>query len=355
MINYNILEERIINSYLEQSATKFIYNNKSELSEKDQKILYDFTKKIYLIMQKNPEILFNEFHDDDAHPNRFNCSSYNKPYLKKFMRKAIKTIDDFMYIIYSIGLGKNENIKISKKYTSLLNAVGINYENGVLVFKDNPMIFNILQQLIGNENLPFQNFIKCMYDEQHEYFIDLFKKYSIDHNAYNRLMKWLEENDYSYITSIVSNEIGNSESCGFGFFKKVNNDDGKHPSNMYGHSYIGLFIDYNVLIQEPVVFSLRVQNIRNVLKRFDELEDILKDFICNYHARCSGCNYCIQRHLKKNNSIKTFAIFAEYKDKKLALCPINYVYSYNWNELNSKLAEGIIAYLEIMEKENNLK
>jgi hypothetical protein len=355
MVNYKTLEERIINSYLEQSATKFVLNEKSKISEKDQKALFDFTKGIFSMLQKSPDLLFSEFHDDDAHPNRFNCSSYNKPELKIFMRKAIKTIDNFVDLIYSIGLNENKQTTVPKKYLQLLNAVGINYENKILSFQNSSVIYNALQHFIRKEKLPFQNFIKCMYNDKYEYFIEIFKKYSVDYDAYDRLIKWLKKRNYIYVAFCANSEIKNSECCGFGFYKKVNEDDGKYPFSLYGHSNIGLFMDYNVLIQEPVVFSLRVQNIRKILEKFDELEDSLKDFICDYHARCNGCNYCIQRHLKKTKNIKTFSILIEYKNKKLALCPINYVYSYNWNGLNDKLVEGITAYLKELEKEHNVK
>jgi hypothetical protein len=345
------LEERIINSYLEQSAEKFIKNDKSKLSEKEQKVLFDFTKGIFSVLKKSPELLFNEFHNDDAHPNRFHLSSYNKPDLKKHMRKVLKVIDDFMYIVYSIGLNENGKISVPKKYIPLLNTVGISYEDGNFVSKNFSILFNILRKFIGKEKLPFQNFIKCMYNDQYEYFIDFFMRHSIDSNGYNRLIKWLKKNDYIYIGFIVNSAVKNSESCGMGLYKKVNGNVGNMPFSIYDHSIIGLFMDYNVLIQEPMIFSLRVQNVKKILENFKELDEKLKDFICNYHARCNGCNYCIQRHLKKTKNIKPFTISIEHNKKKFALCPINYVYSYSWNELNENLVEGIIAYLKLMERE----
>ena len=343
MVNFNTLEGRIINSYLVQSATKFIINDKSKLTENEQKEIFNFVKKIYLVLQKSPELLFNEFHDDDAHPNRFHLSSYNKPDLKKHMRKALKTIDDFMYIIYSIGL--NNTIKIPKKYLALYKVIGI---------EDNIKIQNILKQLIGKEKLSFHNFIRCMYNENYQYFIDIFEQFSGDYKIYKRLIKWLKDNDYIYIPFIVNSEVKNSESCGMGFYKKVNGSVGNMPFSIYDHSIIGMFMDYNVLIQEPAVFSLRVQNIKYILNNFNELDEKLKDFICNYHSRCKGCNYCIQRHLKRTKNIKTFAISVEH-NKKLLLCPINYVYSYCWNALDDKIIDGIISYLKLMEKDYSME
>lgn len=344
MIDYKTLEERIVDSYLIQSAIKFVKRDKSKLTEKDQMILFDFTKNIYTTIKNNPEILFKEFHNDDAHPNRFNCSSYNKPDLKKHMRKAIKTIDDFLYIIYSIGLGND--IKIPKKYHDLYNIIGID---------NNKKIHEVLKQFIGKEKLSFHNFIRCMYSENYKYFVEIFGQFIEDQKAYERLIKWLIDNDYIYVPFLVNSEVKNSESCGFGFYKKVKNDDKEaYNFSMYRHWNIGLFMDYNVLIQEPVIYDLRIQSVRNILEKFNELDDILKNFICNYHARCNGCNYCIQRHLKKSKNVKTFARIVEHNNKKLALCPINYVYSYCWNTLDDKMVDGIIAFLKLMEKEHNL-
>jgi len=344
--NYKTLEERIVDSYLIQSAVKFVKRDKSKLSENDQLILYDFTKNIYTTIKNTPDILFKEFHDDDAHPNRFNCSSYNKSYLKNYMRKAIKTIDDFMFIIYSIGL--NNDIKIPKKYLTLYNFIGI---------ENNMKIHDILKQFIGKEKLPFHNFIRCMYNENYQYFVEIFEQFSKDPKAYKRLIKWLKDNDYIYVPFLVNSEVKNSESCGMGFYKKVKNDEkGSYNFSMYGHWNIGLFMDYNVLIQEPVIFDLRLQSMRNILEKFNEFDDTLKNFICNYHARCSGsCNYCIQRHLKKNKNVKKFTIIVEHNNKKLTLCPIHYVYTYCWNTLNDERINGIIAYLKLMEKEHDIK
>ncbi|MDR2546365.1 MAG: hypothetical protein LBC96_02490 [Lachnospiraceae bacterium] len=343
MISYKTLEERVINSYSEQSAIKFIRNDKSKLSEKDQEILFDFTKGIFLLLQKSPELLFSEFHNDDAHPNRFHLSSYNKSDLKKHMRKAFKAIDDFMYIIYSIGL--DNEIKIPKKYLELYSAIEI---------ENNIKIHDILKQFIGKEKLPFHNFIRCMYNENYQYFTEIFVQFTEDLKAYKRLIKWLKDNEYTYIPFLVNSEVRNSESSGMGLYKKVNGNVGNMPFSIYDHSIIGMFMDYNALIQEPAVFSLRVQNIKEILRNFNELNEKLKDFIINYHSRCNGCNYCIQRHLKRTKNIKPLAISVEYNNKIFVLCPINYVYSYSWTTLNDKIVNGVIAYLDLMEKEHNI-
>ena len=349
MVKYKTLEERIIDSYLLQSSPKFIENPNSKLSPKDQKILYDFTRKIFLTLREFPELLFKEFHEDDAHPDWFCKSAYNKPRLKIDMRKAIKSINDFMYCIYSIGVNEN-NKNIPKKYFHPLNAVGIKNDNGILIPDE---IQELLKIIIGEEKLPLQNFIKCMYNESYEYLIDIFREFSVDNTAYDHLIQWLKKRNYTYV-GFIDKGVKN-ETCNMGLYRKVADNIDGVPFSIYDHTKIGFFIDFDVLVQEPVIFTLRVQNKRKILEKFDSVDETLKDFINNYHTRCSGCNYCIQRHLKRSKNVKRFTLSVEYKNKKLELCPIDFMSTYNWHSLNDKLVEGIIAYLELMEKEFEIK
>jgi len=351
MTKYKTLEERIIDSYLIQSSPTFVEKTTSNLSKKNQRLLFDFTKNVYKTLKETPELLFKELHEDDAHPNRFNCSSYNKPKLKINMRKSIKSINDFMFTVYSFGLNDNQE-NIPKKYFPLLKAIGIMDHNEILELNEIRECLNIF---IGKEKLPFLNFIKCMYNEEHEYFIELFKLYSVDTISYDKLIKWLKKNKYIYIGLNDISEIKNNEGCGMGLYKYINNEIDKMPFSMYSHNNIGIFMEYSVLIQKPIIFSLRVQNIRKILEKFNDIDEVLKEFIIKHHARCNNCNYCIQRHLKKNKDIKTFAKIVEHNSKKHSLCPIHYIYTYNWNYVDNELVDGIIAYLKLMEKEHGIE
>ncbi|MDR2599163.1 MAG: hypothetical protein LBC73_02700 [Oscillospiraceae bacterium] len=228
------------------------------------------------------------------------------------------------------------------------------FPKNIIEIKNDIKIHDIIKQFIGKEKLPFHNFIRCMYNENYQYFIEIFGQFKEDLKVYKRLIKWLDDNEYIYIPFLVNSEVKNSESSGMGFYKKVNGNVGNMPFSIYDHSIIGMFMDYNALIQEPALFSLRVQNIKEILKNFNELNEKLKDFIYNYHSRCNGCNYCIQRHLKRTKNIKPLAISVEHNNKKFVLCSINYVYSYSWNTLNDKIVDGVIAYLKLMEKEHNI-
>ncbi|MEG0229123.1 MAG: hypothetical protein RR640_00800 [Oscillospiraceae bacterium] len=116
---------------------------------------------------------------------------------------------------------------------------------------------------------------------------------------------------------------------------------------MYDHDHIGFRTEYSIMRTPVQSYHLTIQNPRDILTNFETLPMILQNFIVKYHAKCNNCGYCTQRSKGKQ---KPYTIVAKFKNKSIAFCPINYVYTYCWNSLNDELADELIAYLEYLQK-----
>ncbi len=87
MKTFDSLEQRMISTYLD-TFPPFV-PDESGPSKESQEQFYHFNLETSQQFFDKPTILLNELHEDDAHDNRFNKSSYGKPELRVKMR-AVK-------------------------------------------------------------------------------------------------------------------------------------------------------------------------------------------------------------------------------------------------------------------------
>lgn len=178
---------------------------------------------------------------------------------------------------------------------------------------------------------------------------DIFRPFAVDLEAYDRLIGWLLSKGYHYHPRMNRSDVNNFEATEISFMKNINGQNTMIGS-MYEHDHIGIFITFNALTRGQTFFMLSAQDVRETLSQLDSLKPEMQKFLIEYHARCDGCGYCTQRNRARTSNPRPYTINVDYSGTQYSLCPINYVYTYCWCTLNEVLVDGIIGYLELMER-----
>lgn len=174
----------------------------------------------------------------------------------------------------------------------------------------------------------------------------VYKQFTGNDSAFEKLVDWLRKNDYKYTVTLDDSEVQDFESSRISFMKNITgNNTTIFPG--YDHEHIGFLAYFNALGNQPSKFRLFIQRVRDVIADFDNLNPVIQKFIINNHARCNNCGYCTQRSRGRQ---KPYTIYARFEDHNHALCPINYVYTYYWTQINDELVECMIAFLTYFEE-----
>ena len=377
---YVNLESRVFNSYLLQSANEFSGYDKNDANEKSLLALYEWTRNVYTVFAKAPELMISQLSEDMNFPNTYTAEKNGRPKLKAEMRKAITAMNSFLRVVWEaalLGVCNDNSLSlpdgymITKKNVKLLEYTGIKIIDNSLYAENYHGMFSALQQLtkqtdgfsppwkyreeIFTPELSiytngFKRFVRCVYNDTHLLIENIFEKLSGNSSAYKHLTLWLRNNCYDFGNSYDTSEVRNLESSAISFKKNINdNNSSVEQLMLYDHEHIGFIAKFETLSELPQSFQLIIQKPRDVLTNFDVLPSAVCKFIIKYHSKCNNCGYCTQRSKGKS---KPFTICVKFNDIAYPLCPINHVYTYRWNTLTDELVEELIAYLKYLQ--NNL-
>lgn len=374
---YKNLESRIFNAYLLQSPHEFPGCGQNNADYESWLALYHWTRNAYSVFVKAPELMVSQLHEDTEFRNTYFAVNNGGPKLKDEMRKAITAMNNFLRVLWEavfagVCIGNTlmlpDDYKITKKQAELLGYTGVEMKNNHLYADNYSGMFFALRQLTMQTDgfAPpwkyreatyspelsvyangFRRFVRCVYDEKAIPLIDLFDGLSENTAAYDRLLMWLNNNNFQYNFCLDTSEVKNMESSSISFKKNIYaNEVSDGLLMMYDHEHIGIEAWLSALHEPPQGFRLVIQKPRDILAGFDTLPQTVRRFIVNYHAKCNNCGYCSQRSKGKS---KPFTIYAEYDGKTYPFCPINHVYSYCWDVLSDELVDGLIAYLDYLQ------
>jgi hypothetical protein len=187
-------------------------------------------------------------------------------------------------------------------------------------------------------------FSRCMFDPDHSYASDVFRRLSGCEGAFDVLERYLLETGHRRVDCRDGGLTVD--------YVKCRGDAGAelgHPA--YDHNYTGIAADYDHVIDVPQLFMLRILRMRDILPMFERMDDDLEDFVIENNRRCHGCDYCIQRHKSRSSAVKRFCVVVEHRGQRYGLCPLFPGHSYFWTSLNEKRVKGIIASLSFTERE----
>ena len=314
-----------------------------------------WTQRMFYTFREEPSRIMKKLHEDDAHPPLYCPAYYGKPHLKRDMRKSLQAVCALLRLLWNAAsacapqagvLLMEGGLCPTKNQAALLADTGLAYAGGRLGAGSYEGMFDALHELTKWPD-GFERFARCRYDGAHAELTDLFRCFSGSPAAFGRLEAWLRENGFHYRAVLDSSEVQDLEACLVAYTKNI--DGQQTPGGFYDRVHIGFSAEFNALYSFPVWYGLAIQRPKEILADFAAAPSAVQQFIITYHAKCTGCGYCIQRFKGKNAKIAAMTV--EYGGRPYQLCAtLNYTYGYRWLEIDDALADGLIAYLGYMDK-----
>lgn len=352
MKKFDSLEQRVINMYIDLFPSfKPVKNN--DITELSQKQFYEFIKMVITTIYENPMLLFIKTSKDDYFTWRHNKNMDNKQNVNTEMRKIGKTLRDLFQSLFDIGINgivENElftiekSLKIPKKFIGILEHCGFIYskneKNHVLKHEKYDQIFSCWKWLSSKPNATFPHFYACMFDFDYAYTSELYKKLSGDEKAFSLLEKYFIKNKFSRIDN-------RDKKVALDYVKNYDKKENDLKPAWAERTHSGISAEYDCMMGNPQVYSLRIPFYKNLLQGFDKAENTVKDFIVNTGKKCDKCRYCVQ--MDKTGK-KELAFISLINKNEYKMCPYFPAFQYCWEHLNEETVVKIMGFLSFADK-----
>lgn len=328
------------------------YKNKT-VSEASQKQFYDFIGSIFQKLLENPLLLFSKTNPDDYFVIRFNKNSENKKTSYTILKKCEKTLYDFSEFLYNFGkmgqqkdgkIAIDSSIKIPKKYLTILEQCGIEYSknNSHSLFhsKKYPELFFCWIWFSTSPDHSLPHFISCMFDKDYSYCSDVYAKLSNNEEAFKKLESFLVKNKYLRIDN------RDSKIC-LDYYKEYDKKENVLKDAWGERTHGGISAQYDGLMKNPSLFSLRVPFYKTLLEQSEKMTDDVKEFIVNTGCKCNDCRYCVQMD-KTGKKPLSFITIHHKNDYKM--CTYFPGFHYCWESLDQIIVNNMIAFLEFADE-----
>jgi hypothetical protein len=180
---YTSLEQRMTQTFIDMFP-QFVPDEYAPINISEQKNFYVLIKNLYQLAFDAPLLFVASLHEDDAHPNRFNKSSYGKPDLQKNMRKFIKEMDALLQNMYLVA--KGSVVKFNKRQQIVLSKLGIND------FSKLPKAWIWMSNCPESNVITFSN---CFLKNDYLYTLDIYARL-LGEQAFRKLENWMIEQGY---------------------------------------------------------------------------------------------------------------------------------------------------------------
>ena len=355
---YQSLEERMIHSYIE-TMPEFRMEKDATISEASCKEFYEFLSHMYQLFCEQPNLLFPTIYEDGSYTNRFNKSSDENPTLIMEMKNDIKVIEDFLVSLFLIGIESQlednrlivaRNHRILPKHKEILPLLGLQFEDRVLSSEIYPQIFPCWKWMATRKGASVFRFSRAMFDYDYSYASDLFAGFLGETGAFKELESYLTSHGYKrmehYGTCYNIGYVNNTHIT-MDYVKKCTKTDLPPKSFVFDHNYIGISVEYSLIMEEPICLGLRIVRMKEILEKFSLMSDSLKKFIINQTKACTLCGDCRLGAIDKK---PPGFVSVTYEEKK-NLCPFFPGYHYCFTKLDHKLSLNIIELLSFIEEE----
>jgi hypothetical protein len=265
------------------------------------------------------------------------------------MKKIVKTLEDFSIFLYNLGkIGSHEDSvlhiensnNIPKKYINILKQCNIDCSknNTHISFqsKKYPEIFYCWKWLSTSPNHSFPHFIGCMFDKDYPYTSKIYEKLSKDKKSFQTLLSFLMENNYLRIDN-RDNKVN------LDYAKEYDKKENKLKEAWGERTHGGFSVQYDVLMQSPLLYSLRVPYYKILLEHSEKMSDEVNEFIVNTGKKCDNCRYCVQ--MDKTGKKALSYITVVNNNKKFNMCTYFPGFNYCWENLNEKIVNNIKCFL----------
>jgi hypothetical protein len=346
------MEQRIINMYIDLFPS-YKPDKNCNVNEEDQKGFYNFIQSLLKKLYENPLLLFSKINSDDYFTIRFNKRSENKQTSYNTMRKIVKSIEDFLTFLFDIGknvnLENNEFVinndyKIPKRYINILGNCGISYfqNNNKHYFSQNKNngIFYCWKWFSTKQDVTLPHFIGCMFDSNYSYTSEIYSKLSGNEEAFIKLESFLHENNYYRIDN-------RNKKITLDYIKNYDPKDNIIKEAWAERTHGGISVEYDCLMINPVLFSLRIPYYKILLQHFEQMNNQEINFIVNSGKKCDNCRYCVQTD---KSGKKELAYIKVNNDEEYKICPYFPGFYYCWEHLDQNIVDNIIGLLKFANK-----
>ena len=307
------------------------------VSEASQKDYYAFVSELLDTLFAQPELLFGTLHEDDAHPNRFNCASYGKPKLKADMNAIDKKLQALFALLHQLGSGKQAAATLCKPKLQQLAALGLTLADGQMTCARHPALTEAWQYLAATWPEGAPGFERCWFDPAWPYMETAMARL-YDAAPYKRLTTWINENGYKQYPCVTRPDA-------LDYAKSVKSEETPLGYAIHGDKdHYGFTLEYRYEARVPQHFEVRLLRFADLLKRCDQLSKKTQQMILTHVKHCDGCRYCVQTDKTGKRPLAAIPLGGE------KLCPLFPGFSFARSELTMDETEGTIALLTDMER-----
>jgi len=355
--NFDSLAQRVIYSYA-GTFPEFVPVRADKASERSQLELYGFIENILQKLYEDPSLLALSFQGDDFYEDW--ALQKTKPKLIVAMKNYQKKVNEFFLLLIKLGEAgsikedalhvETGKIKLTDNVLKRLERLGLSCvkaeEEVILSCKDRPDLFpawKLLAEVSLGTKDPGMYFSHCMFDPGYSYPTDIFLKLLGDKSPFIKLCSYFEENGYLRVDCREDNRM-NEISLDWAKNYGKKNEPLKSSWAEREHGGISIWFDFSK--RNQVFFGLRVPRYKELLARFDEMDDRLKRFVIRSTKKCDNCRYCTQTD--KTGTRKPQFVTVTYNGS-YDLCSLYPGFSYIWTGMNDDTASDIISFLQIID------
>lgn len=332
---YDSVEQRMANTYLE-ALPSFVPADDGP-PHAEQRAFYELIGGLFLLAADEPALFVKETHPDDAYPNRFNKTSYQKPELIKQMRTFRKEVDLLLSALFSIGRG--ESVALRKRQAQILSRLGVSLDSPVLP---------ALKWMAMRDGANIDTFSRCLFDPDYPYEEEIYAKLLGDTDAFRRLIGWLSGHGYSRF--ILSDTPASDDKHALTYANLAFHREPPRGGFEYGVKHTGVSMRHDYYAQNPAVLGLLIPGgMRPHLLRFAEMGETLQSFVMERARRCDGCGYCVQTD--KTGKKPRACVPIEHGGATHSLCTYFPGFSYCVTALSGPIVERMISFLAFMDEQ----
>ena len=280
-----------------------------------------------------------------------------KPELIDEMRRQMRKLDDFYGMLFqladsaTIEDGKlsieKTAIKVSPKCLKALVAFGLACENRkdrlLLWSTEHPQLadgWKLLSAAAKASDNPGFLFSRAIFNPANAKAVEVFRALAVDRNAFALLESYFNNNGYKLV------EL--REGMSVDWVKTYGKKEEPLKAHWAEHVHGGLSIVYDYRRANPVVYGLRLPMFRELLGRFDEMEDEVKALVVARTKKCDGCGYCTQTD--KTGKRPRQIVTVQHRGQEYDLCTLFPGFSYIWTKVDEAEAKRMIGLLEFTDR-----
>lgn len=340
MKTHKSLEQRIVSTYLDMLPHLESVQEDNQPKKEMIQILHDLFTHLY----DKPSLLFSVLHPDDAYTNRFNKSADNKPELLKDMRSAEKKINSIIEFLSSLGGNDTSTMKtkVPASVKNVLNDIGvdISLKDGTISFSSKvySSVRNALSALHKEIMTNSITNYRCLFFTEQSALAN-YRSLSGNPAQFDKLIGYLKPSYHFFQTP---------NSISLEYIKGKHNSIPLKGGFQYKVNHIGISMYYEPLVKMSASFSLCIPSMKKLLTFFNDMDDLLKQFVLLMTKKCDNCRYCVQTD--KTGKRERAFIGVKWENKMYDLCPYFPGYSYTFDHLDERIVEYMIKLLVFMDE-----